>query len=439
VPPRCASVPAAAEAATPAAWPVTAGEFAACMTRLGPFGAAPALAVAVSGGADSMALALLADAWARARGGRVIALIVDHGLRPESAAEARLTAARLAARAIPAQIIRLDNLARGPGLAARARTARYAALAAACAALGQDGAGVVHLLLGHHQGDQAETLLMRAGAGSGPAGLAGMAPWRAAGSVVLLRPLLALPPERLRASLRAAGMGWVEDPSNADPRALRTRLRRAVASPARRAGLSAAAAERAAARRALAGRIAAILAERALVHPAGFALLSPGPIAPAALAALIQTLAGRAYPPPAAGLAALAAAPRAATLAGVRLLPAGRLGVARFRGGWLLVREAAALAAPVTARPGTLWDGRFRLLALPTGFPAMTLGALGAAGPPLRRASAWPAAVLGSLPALRAEAGSGTLIVPHLGYPDPAAAAAFAVIFTPPRPLAGQE
>ncbi len=127
--------------------PLTPDEFAALLAPLGPFEPRVQLAVAVSGGADSTALALLADAWARARGGAVLALIVDHGLRAESAAEAALTMARLAARGIAARVLTLRGLERGPALAARARAARYAALEAACRA-----AGVVHLLLGHHAG-----------------------------------------------------------------------------------------------------------------------------------------------------------------------------------------------------------------------------------------------------------------------------------------------
>src|SRR3954451_23412950 len=85
--------------------PLTADELAALMEPLGPFERAPALAVAVSGGADSLALAILAAAWAERRGGRVLALTVDHGLRPESAAEARQTAAWLAARGITSRIL----------------------------------------------------------------------------------------------------------------------------------------------------------------------------------------------------------------------------------------------------------------------------------------------------------------------------------------------
>src|SRR4051794_31539408 len=119
------------------------------MAPLGPFEPAPRIAVAVSGGADSMAAALLARDWARRRGGSVVALVVDHGLRAESAAEAAVTRARLADMGIVAHGLTLEGLARGPGLAARARLARHAALAEAAAAL-----GVLHLMFGHHAGDQ---------------------------------------------------------------------------------------------------------------------------------------------------------------------------------------------------------------------------------------------------------------------------------------------
>ena len=126
------------------------------MAALGPFEPAPLLAVGVSGGADSMALAWLADRWARACGGRIICLIVDHGLRPEAADEASHTAAHLMSQGIAAEILRLDGLKPGPDLAARARAGRYAALEAACAAR-----GALHLLVAHHAADQAETIVMR--------------------------------------------------------------------------------------------------------------------------------------------------------------------------------------------------------------------------------------------------------------------------------------
>ena len=171
------------------------------MAALGPFEPAPRLAAGVSGGADSMALALLADAWARERGGSLLALIVDHGLRATSAAEAAETAARLGGRGIAARVLTIAGLAQGPALAERARTARFHALIAACAA-----EGILHLLLGHHAADQAETVLIRALGGSGPAGMAGMASLVETPMVRILRPLLGTAPADLRATLIAAGV-----------------------------------------------------------------------------------------------------------------------------------------------------------------------------------------------------------------------------------------
>src|SRR5271154_5359979 len=76
------------DSAAPETAPINDDEFRRLMAAVGPFERRPALAVAVSGGADSLALALLADRWARAQGGVLTALTVDHRLRPESGAEA---------------------------------------------------------------------------------------------------------------------------------------------------------------------------------------------------------------------------------------------------------------------------------------------------------------------------------------------------------------
>ena len=408
--------------------PLTAAEFAESLQRLGPFEPAPTLAVAVSGGADSMALALFAADWAAVRGGRMVALIVDHGLRVDSSAEAGLARARLAAQGIEAEILTLHGLAPGPGLAARARTARYAALIGQCRAR-----GLVHLLLGHHARDQAETVLMREAAGSAAAGLAGMAAARALDFVRVLRPLLGVHPDRLRLSLRARGMAWIEDPSNADLRTMRARVRAGLTGPDGAASL-----DRALARAAQAGQgrrddeiiATTALARQVRFHPEGFAVLAPGPLPPAALAALVQTIGGAAYPPSQRRVAPLAAAPRPATIAGVRLLPAGRLGA-----GLLAVREAAAMAAPVIAAGDACWDGRFRLWHGAPAAPGLHLGALGLAAGGVRRRSDLPAAVLQTLPALWHE--SRLVAVPHLGYPDLSMCRAFALVPACPRPAGG--
>ncbi|TDH52505.1 tRNA lysidine(34) synthetase TilS, partial [Dankookia rubra] len=206
--------------------PLDDAEFAALMAPLGPFGPAPRIAAGVSGGPHSLALALLADRWARARGGALLALVVDHGLRPGSAAEAAGVAALLAGRGIAAEVLPL-GLPAGAGLQERARAGRHAALLRACRA-----AGTPWLLLGHHRADQAETLLFRALRGSGAGGLAAMAAVRAAPEALLLRPLLGTPPARLEGVVAAAGLAPVRDPSNADPRFARIALRRTLADPA---------------------------------------------------------------------------------------------------------------------------------------------------------------------------------------------------------------
>jgi tRNA(Ile)-lysidine synthase len=214
---------------------VEAPEFAALMAPFAPFEAQPDLAVAVSGGRDSLALALLANDWAAARGGRVQALIVDHGLRPESAAEARATRERLAGVGIVAGILVWSGDKPSTRIQQAAREARHRLLFEACRRH-----GILHLLMAHQADDQAETLAMRAARESGPDGLAGMAALVEHRDLRLLRPLLGVPRRRLTATIEARGVGWIDDPSNADRRYERVRIRQdgaaRVARDAGRAG-----------------------------------------------------------------------------------------------------------------------------------------------------------------------------------------------------------
>jgi tRNA(Ile)-lysidine synthase len=405
--------------------PVSAAEFAALMAPLGPFGEQPRIAAGVSGGPHSLALALLAEAWARARGGRLLALVADHGLRPESAAEAEGVVAQLAGCGIASRLLSL-GLPPGAGLQARARAARHAALRDACRE-----AGVPWLLLGHHRADQAETLLFRALRGSGAAGLAGMAPALATAEALVLRPLLGIPPARLEAVVRAAGLAPVRDPSNADPRFARPRLRQVMADPGGTgpevAALAEAATAFAARRRRLEAAVADRLAVAAVLRPEGYAELDLGVlgrdrVALAALAALVLRVAGRGLPPPATAVEALLRQGHG-TLAGAWLQAAPAGGTAR------LLREPAAVAPPVPARHGAVWDGRFRLTG--PGDADCTMGALGPAGAARLRQAAprLPAAVLATLPAIRRH---GTLVaVPALLYPDAEGSARFVAVFAP--------
>ncbi|MGE0224597.1 MAG: tRNA lysidine(34) synthetase TilS [Acetobacteraceae bacterium] len=385
------------------------------------------MAAAVSGGADSMCLAMLARDWAAARGGSVLALVVDHGLRPGSAQEARITIARLTALQIPARLLTLMDLVRGPALAERARAARYRALSAACVE-----ARVPHLLLGHHAADQAETVMIRVLGGSGTRGLAGMAALVEANHLRLVRPLLSIRPDVLRADLRRHGIDWVEDPSNTDPGARRPRLRMASAAPDDDAtgSICAAAASAGHVRASRDEAVAAELAERVTLRPEGFAVLSPGAVSPEAFGRLLQVIGGRAYPANTERIATLARNPGPATIGGVRLLPAGRLGP-----GWLVVREQKAIMGPVALAAGAIWDGRYRIVEAAGPHACATISALGDDAARLRRLSSLPSVVLRTLPAVRC--GKLLVDVPHLPYDRSANRSRARLIFDPPQPLAG--
>ena len=200
--------------------PLSAPEFAALMAPFAPFEARPALAVAVSGGRDSVSLAVLAHEWGRARRGHVLALIVDHGLRAGSADEARATRERLTTLGIEAETLKWSGGKPATRVQQAAREARYRLLFEACRRH-----GILHLLTAHHADDQIETVVMRAARDSGPDGLAGMAALVEHRAARLLRPLLAVPRARLTATLQERGIGWIDDPSNEDRRFERVRVR----------------------------------------------------------------------------------------------------------------------------------------------------------------------------------------------------------------------
>lgn len=408
-------MPVAADAAhdaSPLNRLLQADEFAALMAPLGPWpaaGAATPIAVAVSGGADSTSLALLVRDWTAVRGLRLLALVVDHGLRASSAQEAAETVTRLQASGIPARLLTVDGLQPGPSVAVRARMARYEILSRACRE-----AGAIDLLLGHHAGDQAETVLMRTRSASGPDGLAGMAALSETRDVRLLRPLLSVTRDRLRAVVEASGIGWVEDPSNHDPRAMRTRLRTELrqSDVGMAYGLLDGASGHGAARMARQQDSASALALGGSLHPEGFAFLPAGLLPAHAMAGLIRTIGGAAYRPQSRPIEALLRRPHATTLAGTRLMPAGRLGP-----GWLLLREAASIGPDRDAVDGAMWDGRYRFDAGRTGSASLAgvvVSALGAGPMPPHVRSRLPAVVRATLPAIRRE--GRLLAVPHLSW-----------------------
>jgi tRNA(Ile)-lysidine synthase len=189
--------------------------FAAALDALVPEGR---LALAVSGGPDSLAMLLLA---AQARHAGVIAATVDHGLRAAAADEAAVVARLAADLGVPHAILRVTVSTQGEGVQAAARSARYSALADWA---GREGA--VAIATAHHADDQAETLLMRLARGSGLAGLAGVRRSRPlAGGVRLVRPLLDWRKAELAQVVAEAGLTAADDPTNRDPAHDRTGFR----------------------------------------------------------------------------------------------------------------------------------------------------------------------------------------------------------------------
>ena len=183
---------------------------------------APAIILAVSGGPDSIALMWLAARWRRAlaRGPRLIAVTVDHGLRAEAAAEAREVKRLARTLDLPHRSMRWTGAKPKSGVPAAARAARYRLLAKAA----RDH-GATHIFTAHTRDDQAETLLMRLLRGSGVAGLAAMAPVTEREGLLLVRPFLNVSKSQLIATLNKAKIAFADDPTNRDVKFTRPRIR----------------------------------------------------------------------------------------------------------------------------------------------------------------------------------------------------------------------
>jgi tRNA(Ile)-lysidine synthase len=190
----------------------------------------PVLVLAVSGGPDSTALLVLAARWHKVLrdGPKLIAITVDHGLRPHSRGEANAVKRLARSLGVAHRTLRWTGRKPKTGLPQAARIARYRLLAAEARRV-----GARHVLTAHTLDDQAETVLIRLTRGSGLGGLAAMArsspcPESGESGIVLVRPLLDVRKSRLVATLHKAGIAFADDPSNRDPRFARARLRAAM-------------------------------------------------------------------------------------------------------------------------------------------------------------------------------------------------------------------
>ena len=351
------------------------------------------VALAVSGGPDSLALMHLAARWRAGRddGPELTVLTVDHGLRPGSRDEAAMVGRAASAFSLPHTILTWEwHGDVVTGVQAKAREARYDLMAAhAC----RHDIGA--LVTAHHLDDQAETFLMRLKRGSGLDGLAAIPEQGAWGPLTLLRPLLDLPKARLVASAGEAGFAFATDPSNADTRFERARLRGATDAFAtlgltpEAVALSAKRLRRA--RVALDGAAQDFLDRHAQTSAAGFAVIDqaalaavPEEIALRALSRLLASVGGGEDPVRLAKLEALLASLKAQpekthTLGRCRLAPHtgghnGQLGIFREmrRGGLPVVK--------LEPGQGALWDNRFRVALGPGARSPIILRALGEPG-----------------------------------------------------------
>ena len=207
--------------------PISEAEAAALF---GAVATAPVLVLAVSGGPDSTALLWLAAHWRDAlpQAPRLVAVTIDHGLRKESAREARAVKRLAEQLKVEHRTLRWTGRKPKTGVQEAARNARYRLLVQAAR-----DAGASHIMTAHTLDDQAETVLFRLIRGSGIGGLAGMSsfdrlPVPEGDGIGLVRLLLELPKARLIATLKTAKVPYANDPSNVDPRFTRPRLRKVM-------------------------------------------------------------------------------------------------------------------------------------------------------------------------------------------------------------------
>jgi tRNA(Ile)-lysidine synthase len=388
--------------------PITVAESESLLTPLLAF---ESVALAVSGGSDSVAMMTLVAEWAKSRPAapRLAVLTVDHGLRPESAAEARSVVAWAAALGLEGHCLQWDGSKPQSGIQAAARDARYRLMRQWCASHGFGPIVTAHTL-----DDQAETVIMRLARGSGVEGLGAMPaescePWH------VLRPFLTVPRARLLATLKARRLPFIDDPSNRNRAFERVRTREVLATLAE-GGLSGSHIALAASRlrranEALEHHVRE--AERALlaVSPEGSGRLDrnglmalPMEIRIRLLGRAIARFGGRPDPPRLASIEALE-----------RWVCSGE-GASRTLGGCRLVRQKAKLLCgrepgrmsgePVILQPGqvTVWDRRFAiaLAASETGqsFSILPVGGL---RPGPSRPPAIPDFVWRSTPAILAD------------------------------------
>ncbi|PCI50883.1 MAG: tRNA lysidine(34) synthetase TilS [Alphaproteobacteria bacterium] len=349
--------------------PLTQAEF---RNLLLPPRSASAIAVAVSGGADSLALTVVLGEYCLREGISLTALTVDHGLRGDSAQEARTVGSWLEKRGIAHVILKWQGDKPQSNIQDQARLARYRLMGEWC----QEN-DIARLFLGHHQGDQAETFLIRLFRGSGIDGLSAMkirsdfpVPLSGRGDITLHRPLLAVPKARLEATLRHMNQPWIEDPSNQNETYTRIKVRNLL----KQNDIEGLNAERMAQTAARMGRVQSLLLsltgdltrQSVIYFPQAYAEVELLPLLSAheeialrCLASLVRRIGGGKYTPRLMRLEALYDRLKTTgfsgqTLGGCLISPLGDNRV-------MISREVSAIDAIIDleADREILWDGRF--------------------------------------------------------------------------------
>lgn len=198
---------------------ISAQEFAHAVEGLG---CADKIAIAVSGGADSMALLLLINSWAKEKNIKLAALTVNHNLRKEAEDEAQQVKLWCNDLQIEHHILQWEHTQKPTtSIQEKARNARYLLMTDFC-----QKHYISNLFVAHHSGDQAETFFFRLARGSGLLGLSAMAQETIINHVKIIRPLLAFSKSRLLATLKETNQEWIEDPSNHNEDYTRVRIRK---------------------------------------------------------------------------------------------------------------------------------------------------------------------------------------------------------------------
>ena len=354
------------------------------MSPFSPFEDPPRIAIATSGGPDSMALALLADQWAKSHGGKAIALTIDHHLRQESTDEAQQVKIWLEARGIEHHILPWihGQEAKKPqtGIQAAAREARYHLLGQWC-----KEHDVKHLLTAHHAQDQLETFMIRLAKGSGLKGLTGMQGEVATDYGRILRPLLGVDSQTLKETLLRFKQHSIEDPSNENEDFTRIRWRKLLPS-LHAEGLTSATFQETIdrlnhAQRLIDQHISTLIDRHLEIIPQGYARLKKEVLQESTeafeeiLKRVIALIGTRQYPVRRQALHRamnVLKSDDSITLGGCQIINKAKE--------WWIVREPAAMGSDILVNaPGAfLWDNRFKVV-VKKGYPCR-VGALGEAG-----------------------------------------------------------